>query len=55
MQIIETFGHYVENLTKHKTRLSPLAAKNRLGSTESEVPLYAGQETDALQTGILQI
>ena len=46
MQIIETFGHYVENLTNTKPD-SALAVKNRLGGAESEVPLYAGQETDA--------
>ena len=47
MEIIETFGHYVENLTDKKASVSPPAVKNRLGGAESEVPLHAGQETDA--------
>lgn len=42
MQIIETFGHYVENLTDTKPGVRPPAFKNRMGSTESEIPFYAG-------------
>ena len=42
MQIIETFGHYVENLTDTKPESCPPAVKNGMGSTESEVPFYAG-------------
>ena len=42
MQIIETFGHYVENLTNTKPEIRPLAVKNGLGCAESEVSLYAG-------------
>lgn len=42
MQIIETFGHYVENLTDTKPEPARPAVKNRMGSTESEIPFYAG-------------
>lgn len=47
MEIIETFGHYVENLTDKKPQSARRLLKTGWGGAESEVPLHAGQETDA--------
>ena len=35
MEIIETFGHYVENLTDKNASVSPPAVKNPVGGTQN--------------------
>ena len=47
MEIIETFGHYVENLTDKKPQSARRLLKTGWEVQNHEVPLHAGQETDA--------